>query len=309
MKKTAILFNPSAGKGKAGKRKALLEKYLKMYGIDYELVVTESEEDLKRLVPVLGDRYRTLVAAGGDSTLLIVINEMMRHGMDNALGMIGLGSCNDVVKEFNVQRLTRACAAIKAGKTKKIDLGAVCQQDRILRYYPGQASIGLSVLVNQYVDELVRKNSPMKKRLTLSGIVGSFQAFKSDKIPFPLSVGFESGHLNDEFVLAAFSNIRFYAAGKIATPLARHDDGKLDAFLVQSCLFSRVLYLTLLSTRGKHVTRKEVTSIQSPFFEVSSPVPFEIQVDGEILSRAGSPIGFRQAEIICVPRAIRVVYG
>lgn len=307
MKKTAILFNPSAGKGKAQRKKALLEKYLRDYGVDYELFVTTSEKDLERLVPLLGEKYRTLVAAGGDSTTLIVINEMMRLGMDNTLGMIGLGSCNDVVKEFGIQKLTKACAAIRNGKTKKIDLGAVRQGNRILRYYPGQASIGLSVMVNQYVEKLVQKNSPIKKQLTLAGIIGSFQAFKSEKIPFPLSVSFENGNLNGEYVLAAFNNIRYYAAGKIATPLARLDDGKLDAFLVESCLLSRMAYLTLLSTRGRHVSHKEVSFIQSPFFEISSPMPFEIQVDGEILAQAGSPIPFRQIAFTCVPQALRIV--
>ncbi len=308
MKKTAILFNPSAGKGKAQRKKAILEKCLRDYGVDYELFVTTSEEDLVRLVPLLGAKYRTLVAAGGDSTLLIIINQMMRLGLDNALGMIGLGSCNDVTKEFGIQGLKKACAAIHNGRTKKIDLGAVSHGGRILRYYPGQASIGLSVMVNQYVEKLVQKNSPMKKQLTLAGIIGSFQAFKSEKIPFPLSVGFENGNLNGEFVLAAFSNIRYYAAGKIATPLARHDDGKLDAFFIESCLFSRMAYLTFLSARGRHVSRKEVSFIQSPFFEVSSPMPFEIQVDGEILSRADVPIPFREITISCVPQALRIVY-
>ena len=113
MNKAAVLFNPSAGKGRAAENRRALQRCLKEQGIAHDWFESRHEDDLRDLVAVTAEDYPTLVAAGGDTTLLIVINELMRLGADNALGMIGLGSCNDVVREFGIHTMKKACQAIR----------------------------------------------------------------------------------------------------------------------------------------------------------------------------------------------------
>jgi diacylglycerol kinase (ATP) len=307
MGKVAILFNPSAGKGRAGQKQRVLEKCLKEQGVTYDLFNSRSEDDLRNLVGAAAEDYPTLIAAGGDTTFLIVINEMLRLGLDNALGMIGLGSCNDVVREFEIHSLKKACRAIKSNRSRRIDLGMALAGEKVLRYYPGQASIGLAVLINQYVERVVKRSPRLGKYQTLSGIRGGWQALRSVDLPMNLTVEHENGILKGEFILAVFNNIRYYAAGKMATPLARTDDGMLDAFLVKKCSFSRLAYITFLTPPAAYAEKKETVAIQAPRFTVKSDTPFSVQIDGEILSAANNPRQFRKIEFASAPQALKII--
>ena len=161
---------------------------------------------------------------------------------------------------------------------------------KILRYYPGQASIGLAVLINQYVEQVVKRSPRLGKYQTLSGLRGGWQACRSADMPLPLDVETEHGRVSGEFMLAVFNNIRYYAAGKMALPRARTDDGLLDAFLVKKCSFSRLAYIALLTPPAAYADKKEAVILQAPKFTVSSDKPFAVQIDGEVLSaRRGSP--------------------
>ncbi len=307
MEKVAILFNPSSGKGRATQKRRTLQKFLKAAGVMYDWFESRHEEDLRDLVKVTVEDYPTLVAAGGDTTMLIVINELMRLKADNALGMIGLGSCNDVVREFEIHSLRSACRAIKRNHSRRIDLGMAIAGEKVLRYYPGQASIGLAVLINQYVERVVKRSPRLGKYQTLSGLRGGWQALRSAGLPMELTVESESGTLQGEFILAVFNNIRYYAAGKMATPRARTDDGLLDAFLVKKCSFSRLAYITFLTPPGAYAEKKETVFIQAPRFTVKSNKPFSIQIDGEILSTANNPKEFKKIVFASAPQSLKII--
>ena len=106
--KVAILFNPSAGKGIARRCKSRVEELLQRDDIPYDLFVTKSEKDLVRLTGEKCKEYQVLVGAGGDSTFNIMINEIFRRSADVTFGMIGLGSSNDIMKEFGIDSLEKA---------------------------------------------------------------------------------------------------------------------------------------------------------------------------------------------------------
>ncbi|HUU05677.1 MAG TPA: diacylglycerol kinase family protein [Patescibacteria group bacterium] len=307
MEKIAILFNPSAGKGRAELKRRTLQKCLKEEDIACDWFESRHEDDLRDLVKVTATDYPTLVAAGGDTTLLIVINELMRLKADNTLGMIGLGSCNDVVKEFEIHSLKKACQAIRRNRSRQIDLGVVREGRKILRYYPGQASIGLAVLINQYVEQVVKRSPRLGKYQTISGIRGGWQAYRSAEVPLKLDVEFDKGRVSGEFMLAVFNNIRYYAAGKMTSPRARTDDGLLDAFLVKKCSFSRLAYIAFLTPPAAYADKKETITLQAPKFTVRSDKPFTIQIDGEVLSENARPRQFRNLEFASVPRALKII--
>lgn len=307
MEKVAILFNPSSGKGRATQKRRTLLKHLKAAGVVYDWFESRHEDDLRDLVKVTVAGYPSLVAAGGDTTMLIVINEMMRLKADNSLGMIGLGSCNDVVREFEIHSLKRACLAIRRNRTRRIDLGMALAGEKILRYYPGQASIGLAVLINQYVEQMVKRSPRLGKYQTLSGLRGGWQALRSAELPMELTVESENGITHGEFVLAVFNNIRYFAAGKMATPRARTDDGLLDAFLIKKCSFSRLAYITFLTPPAAYAEKKEAVFIQAPRFTVRSNKPFSVQIDGEILSSANAIRQFKKIEFASAPQALKII--
>ncbi len=307
MEKVALLFNPSSGKGRAAQNRRALQRCLREQGIAYDWFESRHEDDLRDLVAVTAGDYPRLVAAGGDTTLLIVINELMRLKADNTLGMIGLGSCNDVVREFGIHSMKKACLAIRRGRTRPIDLGAVLEGKKVLRYYPGQASLGLAVLINQYVNRVVQRSPRLGKYQTLSGLRGGWQACRSAEMPIHLEVEHENGRASGEFMLAVFDNIRYYAAGRKALPQARPDDGLLDALLIRKCSFPRLAYLALLTPPALYAEKKEALVLQAPHFLVRAEKEFTAQVDGEVLSQDGQPRPFRSLEFASVPRALKII--
>jgi diacylglycerol kinase family enzyme len=307
MEKVAILFNPSSGKGRASQKRRALHACLKENGVAFDWFESRHEDDLRDLVKVTAADYPTLVAAGGDTTMLIVINELMRLKADNSLGMIGLGSCNDVVREFEIHSLKKACLAIRKNRSRRIDLGMALDGEKVLRYYPGQASIGLAVLINQYVERVMKRSPRLGKYQTLSGLRGGWQALRSADLPMELTVEYENGTFRGEFILAVFNNIRYYAAGKMATPRARTDDGLLDAFLVKKCSFSRLAYITFLTPPAAYAEKKETVAIQAPRFMVRSDKPFSVQIDGEILPAGDAPRLFKKIEFASAPQALKII--
>lgn len=306
--KAALLFNPSAGKGKALRKKSHLEKMLGKYGVPYDLFVSQSEGDLKSLAREKVGRYSILVGVGGDSTFNIIVHEIIKSHSDVLFGMIGLGSSNDITREFNLDTLDKACLALKNRRQKRIDLGCVVENNQVLRYYIGQANVGLGVFVTKHAAQLANRRSKWAKVQAVAGVSGIFIAFNSDKVPFPLTILTPIGEIYGQFVLASFNNIRYWATGRLLCPEARPDDGNLDGCLIDRCSLSRFLRIALSAKKGHHSGSEEVETIRSPWFTVSSDKPFEVQTDGEIVRRADGSSQFETIQFKILPLALSIIY-
>ncbi len=305
--KAAILFNPSAGKGKALRKKNLLEKLLHKYNIPHDLFVTQSEDDLKALAREKSRIYSTLVGVGGDSTFNIIVHEIIQSRAGVIFGMIGLGSSNDITREFNLESLDKACSALKKKRTRRIDLGCIVEDTKVLRYYIGQANVGLGVFVTEHVTEMVNRRSRWARVQAVSGISGIYNAYRSNKVPLHLTIVSEAEEIHGEFVLAAFNNIRYWATGRLLCPGAQPDDGKLDGCLIDTCSLSRFAYIALLAKKGRHTTAEEVEILQSPWFKMSSAEAFEVQTDGEIVHRADGSTQFNTIQFKILPQALSII--
>jgi diacylglycerol kinase (ATP) len=305
--KIAVLINPSAGKGRAAREMDHLKGLLGKHDVDHDLTITSSEEELRMLAREISRNYGVIAGAGGDSTFHIMANEMLASGAESSLGMIPLGSSNDIAKEFGVETVEKACGALKKGGLRRIDVGCIAEGDRVLRYFLGQANIGLGALVNQYVERLAAENPRLARHQTLAGILGIRNALRSGMLPLQLKVNSDKGSLEGEFLLAVFSTIRYWATGRMISPQAVADDGLLDACLISKCSLLRLACLAGLAKEGRHCGAGEVCSLQSASFEVSSRKPFEIQTDGEILGGRASPARFGRVTFRVLPKALSIV--
>ena len=228
----------------------------------------------------------------------------MRVGGKAPFGLLGLGSSNDITREFGLEPLERAVAALKLGRTKTVDLGCLKQGSKTLRYFLGQANIGLGVAVNKYVDGLARRRPWLARRQTLAGTLGITRAYRKQQVPLNLAIQSTEGTIKGSFIVAVFSNTRYWATGKLIAPQAHPDDGRLDVCVIEKCSFLRLARINSLAKTGRHGRAPEVRLLQSAEFTVSSPAGFNIQADGEIISlERGKPL-LIQAK----PRALRIIY-
>jgi len=302
-----ILLNPSAGKGNALQQKDRLEHYLSKYSVPHELIVTRSEEDLRELTRENARRAQTLVGAGGDSTFHITVNEIIKAGEDVRFGMIGLGSSNDITREFEVDTLEKACQALKAGRVTKIDLGCISREGKILAYFIGQANVGLGAWVNKFVEELAASSPRLGRLQSLAGALGIIHSYRAKKNPLSLTIESEAGKIEGPFVLAVFSNIRYWATGRMINPTARPDDGRLDACLIKSCSLPRLVHLAVLSRKGRHLKVREVKVLRSRDYIISSEQPFQVQADGEIIGGKWETAFFNTVQLSVIPQALNVI--
>jgi len=303
----SILYNPSAGMGRALRRKLKLERILRHLEVRYDLIMSRSETHLRELTREHAKKYGTLVGAGGDSTFHIMVNELVPAGAEVNFGLIGVGSSNDITLEFGLDSLEKACRALKGGRIRKIDLGCIREGGTPLRYFIGQANIGLGAFVNMRVAEAALRNPWLAKRQTLAGVLGIRKAYRSKCIPLPIKVDAEARRTEGDFVAAIFSNVRFWATGKIIAPEAVPDDGHLDACLIRDCSFLRLARISRLANTGRHAEADEVEIRRAPAFEVTSDKPFEIQSDGEIIRTADGRPTFDRVTFSIVPRALNLI--
>lgn len=307
MDRTAILFNPSAGKGAAKKRKARLERLLWKWKVPHDLIVTQNADDLRSLTRECAARYKVVVGAGGDSTFQIIAEQLVKMGAEVDFGLIPLGSSNDIAREFGLLPLEAACRALKRSQTRPIDLGAVYHRGGLLNYFVGQANIGLGVQVNRAIEELSRERRRLASFQNLAGAWATLRSFRRGEIPLDLSIQGNGREQSGRFVVATFNNIRFWASGRNLIPSARPDDGRLDCCLIEDCSFLRLVRLAWLVRKGRHAGASGVSFLSGPVFRVSSEIGFDVQADGEIIGGYLSPAYFKDIEIRAIPRALKLI--
>lgn len=307
MDRIAILFNPSAGRGKALEKKDRLEHLLRRWEVEADILVTADEEHLKSLTKECAGRYSVLAGAGGDSTFQIMINEIVRSGAKVDFGLIALGSSNDVAREFGVESLEKACQALKRRRLRPTDLGSIEDEGEVLGYFIGQANIGLGAKVNRYVEGLARNKRRLGAFQTLAGARGIIAAYRRREVPLHLNVQAGEQKMSGAYAAAVISNIRYWATGRLINPFARTDDGRLDGCLIAGCSFLRLITLARLARNGRHVGAPEVAFLTGTEFAVFSEQNFEVQADGEIIGGRETPRLFRSVRFRVVPRALRLI--
>lgn len=308
MKRIAVLLNPSAAGGRALRLKPVLESRLSEAGVGFDLYVTENEAHFRSLSRDMALRYGILAAAGGDSALHILVNEIMSLGARPAVGFIGLGSSNDIGREFGIETLDKVCAALRRGHGRPIDLGRISCPGTDPVWFVGQANLGLGATVNAWIEALARRAPRLARAQTPAGILAVMSAFRRKQVPISLSISADRDRpIEGPFTAAVFTNLRYWATGKLIAPAARPDDGLLDACLIEGMSFFRFVRIALKAGRGAHTGLPGVRMLKSCCFAVSSKAGFAVQADGLILGPGNRTELFRDITIETVPKAIKLI--
>ncbi len=310
-RKIMILFNPSSGKGRSVKQKEKIETLLNTHGIDYDLIVTESEDHLRQSAAETARQYETIVGVGGDTTFNIIAGEVLKYEKNApAVGMIGTGSANDIVRGLGIEKIEDACRAIKNGTTKKMDVGRLKlihpPRPKTL-FFMGTLSLGLGTTVNRYVEEFHRRHKILSKLKPFdqlfSGLYAIHDSFSKKKVP--LTVEMEYRDLKNgetirkpyDFSLLVFLNTPYYANGMKLGVENGLFDGVLDCRVIHTRSFLDTLR-TGLRIQGGETRDGGVRAFQAESFKISSEEAIDIQVDGEIIE------GVKEFEISLTPGAL-----
>ncbi|MES0488734.1 MAG: diacylglycerol kinase family protein [Leptospirales bacterium] len=305
MRSNIVLFNPSSGKGRSLKKKEHLSSALNKYSIEHEFIITKSEAHLRELVHTHADA-KSIIAVGGDSTITIAADEIIKGKHNVTLGLIPLGSSDDIALDYGITDLEKAVSVIHKAETRQTDIGKITENGNTVCHFLGQANIGIGVAVNRYVANAVHKNRFLSKNQTLAGLAGMMHAYKKHEVPVQAHIVHPEENMDGEFTSLLFSKIRYWASGLLYAPSAKPDDGDLHAVFIKSCPLLRLLRLTQLAANGRHVKQEETVTVSANKFRVRLNSPFQIQVDGDILQQSNQERNFTEVEFSTLPLAIKV---
>lgn len=300
---TAVIFNPSAGGGKARRKKRKVELSLRENGVYYDLFETESEAHMVETAKTVVQKYPMVIGAGGDTTMNIIATQVLRLQTNTKLGIISLGSVNDLARELGVHKLDSAVNAIRNKHTAAIDVGVISSQQQNEDYYfLVSASLGLGVSVNRYVDIWMRNHpvfssfrSATQQTAAMSAIR---QAFKNNDVPLELMLESEGQSHTIVSALLSFCNTSSFGGIFRPSPYASPVSGKLDCCVFDVSSFSEVFKVSIDIKRQKHIEKNKVQVLRNHTFKLSSRKPLEFQMDGEIIKLEGD------VQVSVMPKAL-----
>jgi diacylglycerol kinase family enzyme len=311
MEKIAILLNPSSRRGKSGKAKEKIERILNNHRIDYDLFVSESEAHFKQLTLEIAPKYQTIVGVGGDTTFNIMVRKLLQANYQPpALGMIGTGSANYIVRSLGILKIKEACAAIKRGSTTTMDVGCI-KIDRTAKpyFFLGSLSAGLSTAVNRYVarfqqnHRIITKVQPFYQ--LFPGLFAIRDFFTKNSSPLQVKIKYSNNGKSIakdlDFSLLVILNTPYYASGLKLGIDTGSSDGILDCCAIDTRNFWETFVMGLKIQRGTHTQCQNIEFVHSPSFKAYSPYPLDLLADGEIIEEV------REFEVSIIKDKIRVL--
>lgn len=273
------IINPASGGGKINKVQEKLKERLKELGIAGEFVKSTGAGDIPRLTRMAIEKgYKTLVAVGGDGTINEIINATSDSGI--ALGIIPLGTTNELAGMLGIPDWQTACNILAARKIEEVDLGII--NDKV---FVTSASIGFDNVV-----------FGLKKGLT-TGTFGKFSyvaklssAIRSFK-PIHLTLDFDKKYtVETDCFNFSLSNSAFY---HFLPQVTKPQDNMLDAILVGQLGFSDAIKygqgrLDLSKRPG------QVSIFHTRKITITSPKPIPVSADGKIV--AETPVTIRVSD-------------
>lgn len=318
-KKILILFNPSSGRGKALHKKAELLELLHEHQIKFELHQTTSEQDLRQQIVLRHHEFDCFVAAGGDSTLAIIIEELHKHKIALPIAIIPVGTSDDIARQWGMISMVEAVQALAQFETKHVDLViAEDHKGKRLVGVAGQINIGLGAVVNDWMARLYRFNMIAKLPQAVVGfwVIFSLTLFKRLSLKVELThKDSTKGSKNKTEVLECsaiiFTSICYWVKGLLFSPKSRCDDGLIEAVVVHKVGFFSVLKLFISSKKGNHIHLPFVKILQAKEFflkNLDTKKTMLLQADGEIVCEKEKKLNAHKVHIYVQKQAVEAVF-
>jgi YegS/Rv2252/BmrU family lipid kinase len=299
--KTLCIVNERAGGGAMSEQFRRAEHELEDAVGPYEVAFTEARGHAMRLArEAVSQGIERLIVAGGDGTLNEVVNGLFDESGERLpgkvrVGLLAGGTGGDFRRLLRIPDMAAALAALRADRTRRLDLGKVSCRDaegrEMTRLYINIASFGLSGLVDRHVASLGSLPGP----LAYAG--ATFRSLLGWQNPTVRLAVDEDFSLEAPVTLGAIANGTYFGGGMRIAPDAKPDDGLLDVTLLVGFTRLEVIGLTRTVYEGGHIYDPKVVCRRGTVVTASSEVPVMMDIDGE-------PIGHLPARVEVLPSAL-----
>lgn len=239
-----------------------------------DLVRTEDVEELDRVLDELDDRQ--LVVAGGDGTMHMVLQRLHdRDELGTTLGLVPLGTGNDLARSLQVPLEPRRAAEVAAtGRTRRLDL-LVDEQGGVV---VNAVHAGLGAEAAERSERIKGGLGPLA--YPIGALIAGVQ---EEGWRLDVTVDGETLRAGDDerLLMVAVANGGTIGGGAPLCPMAEPDDGRLDVVVVGAVGPAARAAFGAALRDGRHLERDDVAHRRGREVRLAGdPVPFN--ADGEV---------------------------
>ncbi len=293
--KWVFIVNPIAGNNFAITLVPEIEKKIREYNIDGEILLTERKGHAAELSKISADKgARYIIAVGGDGTFNEVARPLINR-KEVVAGIIPAGSGNDFIQIPGFpNRFSEKEWEIFFRKNVIIqDVGIV------------NGTIFLNGLGIGFDAEVAAQNYTEGGEVRKGGsdkyiwhIVKTLLFFREKRM---IVVSDDGRHETDCF-MNTISIGRRFAGSFFVTPRAIADDGLLDVCSIRKLNLFHRFRLLLMVPKGNHIKDKRVNYFQTSSIDLEFPKEVPYHVDGEIFYS-------KIFKIRIIPRGLNIIYN
>ncbi|MCX8074748.1 MAG: diacylglycerol kinase family lipid kinase [Clostridia bacterium] len=296
--KHIICINPVAGKGKNEKFGIRIQKILKKYGIDSEIIVSKYSGHITELTKEYSKKQTCrFYSVGGDGTLNEIVSGII--GSESDIVIVPCGTGNDFIKSTSKYMSMRKIILNSIGKTsQKVD---VLKINNLNKYCINILSCGFDSMVAKNVDKF--RKIPFisgKVKYNLSII---YTLFSNRNFRFKMRVKHKGDTkvIKQNYTLVAVSNGKYYGGGIFPCPDAKVSDGIINICFIDSTTIFKKLILLPYYKKGTHTKLKQAHFLETENLSIVSSKEFPANVDGEVFYT-------NKLSISIIPSAVNIVY-
>ena len=303
--KICVIYNPYAGRWNAQKRLPEVTAALQAAGLGYQIWMTQGPRDATQLtMKAVQEGCDAVIAAGGDGTISEVVNGLCQASLAKEkgaaltptsikipLGILPLGSANDLVVNLGLPRDIPAAVAALAGlKTRTIDLGYVSfGPSHSGRFFDNNSAIGLEPSITLIQQKITFLHGTLRYLLaTLIGVMRNPR--------WNVELEWDGGSYQGPATLVTVGNCAVTGGLFYMTPHANPADGKLTfvhGFMRTRLDILRLLPRTMKPGAGSYVEHPSIHEEHSTWLRIHCDPPTPLHADGEIQSNAVQDIEYR----------------
>ena len=265
-----VLINQGSRQGDADLRPAL--DVLRRADVEVIEVATDDHRRLKAALAEHRERIDLVVVGGGDGTLNAVLDALIETRLP--LGILPLGTANDLARTLNLPSdLAGAAAVVAGGRTRQIDVGCVNG-----KHYFNVASLGLSA---QVARELTRET---KRRWGVLGYPIALWRALHKRRSFHANIRCDQVRRRLHSIQIWIANGRHFGGGMTIAASARIDDGKLDLVSLAPHSFWELI-LSLAHLRWGYHDDERMRHWRGTEIEIRTRRRMPINTDGEVTTQ------------------------
>jgi diacylglycerol kinase (ATP) len=282
-RKTMLVLNPCAGKGKGLKAFTAIRELLGSRLKNLDVRVSEYAGhafQIGREAASLG--YERILTIGGDGTPFEVVNGLYAEGRPRQaveLGMIPAGTGNSFLRDFSEVSWRQAVEKILNGRSRKVDLVEISYQGEkkeIRQYYLNILGVGLIADILKLTNEKLKGFGSLGYSLAVL-----LRLAKGMHNRMQMTVDGEVLEIIDSALV--ISNSKYTGGGMKIAPMADTQDGLVDVVIFREVNRRDILSIFSRVFKGRHVDHPKVRAFRAAEVVIDSCPQQLLMADGELL--------------------------